>query len=748
MGCVIALTTLGTMSFAADSQEASVKPYPVPEWMLKNFRPVFADFNGEPNYQSTIKSGATSVFNAPCSPWWWDSKGFYWVTDGKRVYGDISVLRGITEHLQQGGLKALGCIPPMSEIDILKQHPEWQWKHKPNSKPVKDVEKWPAPAGCWYSPFGDFYIKKNVEMVTQLGWDGQILDGFGGAYTACYCDFCKAGYLKATGNKIPVLKEYPAPPDVSDPNYRKYLQWRLDEYDKFVGKWMDTLKKIKPDYVFIPWSTGPGRWWHWTYAPLIEHSETVNRIVDAPILELFWDFPPDQANNLLPSFTVRYYRGVTRENPALMCTYFRSQGQQGAAPPQVENDFRLYTVLTNGGVPFVVSYWIDATSTPSHYMDALKSRQTWTDGAKSVKWAAMLVSQNSRLFYGISSTHGKTDGRVASGVDTTDASKVIASERRLPAHLESAVGVFRAAEEDHLPLDIIIDADLEQGDLLSQYKVLVLPNAACLSDKAVANIRKFVQNGGGLVAMHESSLYTQSGDSRKNFALADLFGASYIGQDDHTARWPAYTRTVALKMRPHEITGGDVIKSTFNIGMDSVDYIGMASKVKSERGVKVIASLDEKPEAPFLILSERDKGKVAYFAGDIGQSYFTNPYQYERKLLSNSLRWAASEKPTVEVTGPMCLQSTFYQQENGKRTIVHLLNEVNSNTNRALPEGNPSMREEIVPLVRIKVLFRDPAITRVHLEPEAQDLPITKTADGVEVTIPELGLHSMVVAER
>ncbi|MEI6914375.1 MAG: ThuA domain-containing protein, partial [Armatimonadota bacterium] len=350
-------------------------------------------------------------------------------------------------------------------------------------------------------------------------------------------------------------------------------------------------------------------------------------------------------------------------------------------------------------------------------MDALKSRQTWTDGAKSVKWAAMLVSQNSRLFYGISSTHGKTDGRVASGVDTTDASKVIASERRLPAHLESAVGVFRAAEEDHLPLDIIIDADLEQGDLLSQYKVLVLPNAACLSDKAVANIRKFVQNGGGLVAMHESSLYTQSGDSRKNFALADLFGASYIGQDDHTARWPAYTRTVALKMRPHEITSGDVIKSTFNIGMDSVDYIGMASKVKAARGVKVIASLDEKPEAPFLILSERDKGKVAYFAGDIGQSYFTNPYQYERKLLSNSLRWAASEKPTVEVTGPMCLQSTFYQQENGKRTIVHLLNEVNSNTIRALPEGNPSMREEIVPLVRIKVLFRDPAITRVHLEP-------------------------------
>ena len=79
----------------------------------------------------------------------------------------------------------------------------------------------------------------------------------------------------------------------------------------------------------------------------------------------------------------------------------------------------------------------------------------------------------------------------------------------------------------------------------------------------------------------------------------------------------------------------------------------------------------------------------------------------------------------------------FYQQENGKRTIVHLLNEINSTSNRALPVGNPSMREEIVPLSGIKVLFHDSSITRVHLEPEAQDLPISKTSEGLEVTVPD-----------
>jgi hypothetical protein len=148
------------------------------------------------------------------------------------------------------------------------------------------------------------------------------------------------------------------------------------------------------------------------------------------------------------------------------------------------------------------------------------------------------------------------------------------------------------------------------------------------------------------------------------------------------------------------------------------------------------------------MVSQRGKGKVAYFAADIGQSYFTSPYQYERKLMGNAMRWAASDAPTVKVTAPMCVQSTFYQQDNGKRTIVHLLNEIDTTTNRALPEGAPSMREEIVPIADIKVEFRDTSITRVHLEPESQDLPIKKTADGVEVTVPKLMLHSMVIAER
>ena len=63
--------------------------------------------------------------------------------------------------------------------------------------------------------------------------------------------------------------------------------------------------------------------------------------------------------------------------------------------------------------------------------------------------------------------------------------------------------------EDHLPLDIIIEPDVENADTLRQYKVLILPNAACLSAKANETIRAFVKAGGGLVAMHARKFILQ-----------------------------------------------------------------------------------------------------------------------------------------------------------------------------------------------------------------------------------------------
>lgn len=77
--------------------------------------------------------------------------------------------------------------------------------------------------------------------------------------------------------------------------------------------------------------------------------------------------------------------------------------------------------------------------------------------------------------------------------------------------------------QDRLLFDIIFDEDLEN---LSKYRALFLPDSESLSDRQIEIIRKFVMNGGGLVATELTSLYNEQGKRRRNFGLKDLFGIS------------------------------------------------------------------------------------------------------------------------------------------------------------------------------------------------------------------------------
>ena len=237
---------------------------------------------------------------------------------------------------------------------LMIEHPEWQELNLPSAKPAvlgnKPLAEFGMVTGCWNSGFGDLFIDGMVKLAKRLDWDGYNLDGMG-CWTTCDCPACRAAYKHDTGREIPYRAakaagsgggQAVADNDLNDPAFRHYLKWRLDRYTHYVAKWQTRLKEeVKPDFAAMPWSTGPGRWWHWSFAPFAECSDAANRLFDAPFVELLWDFPPDQGSNLLPGFTVRYYRGLTGDRPPSMLPYFCTQGQFNMQPPQVESDFRL-----------------------------------------------------------------------------------------------------------------------------------------------------------------------------------------------------------------------------------------------------------------------------------------------------------------------------------------------------------------------------------------------------------------------
>src|SRR5262249_25634525 len=79
-----------------------------------------------------------------------------------------------------------------------------------------------------------------------------------------------------------------------------------------------------------------------------------------------------------------------------------------------------------------------------------------------------------------------------------------------------------------IPFEMVHDRLLDSAHL-SPFKTLILPNIAALSDAQCAQLRAFVEQGGGLVATYETSLFDEWGVRRKDFGLADLFGVTFKG---------------------------------------------------------------------------------------------------------------------------------------------------------------------------------------------------------------------------
>ncbi len=62
---------------------------------------------------------------------------------------------------------------------------------------------------------------------------------------------------------------------------------------------------------------------------------------------------------------------------------------------------------------------------------------------------------------------------------------------------------------------------------IDQFKLLVLPNIAALSDKQCQQIKDYEDRGGSIIATFETSLYNEKGEKRNDFGLRDLLGVSF-----------------------------------------------------------------------------------------------------------------------------------------------------------------------------------------------------------------------------
>ena len=410
-----------------------------------------------------------------------------------RIHKDVAEYRRL-------GVRILGVYPPCLQSEAYELHPDWR-RIATNTTEIPTVDLKTAPHGgmlCLLGPYGDFFISVLEEIVTKFPEvDAFSFDGlhYGGV---CYCQHCRDNYRAERQQEIPNV-------NMESIEFRRYQHWADRRIEDLVRRMQTRLKAIKPDIALVTWTTNAGRFGHFLSIPR-NMPTRMNLLLDAPDQE-FWMDESNRGATILPAVTNAYICATTNHRVAFSEPYILSHGNpygKDSFPPH-EIARRMLLAATWGAAPSIaVAQPVGLQQELYAVMDQLQQRKPWLTHKQPEHWAAILLSDNTRNFYG------------------RDAGQV---EQR---YMANVFGTFRACVEAHLPVNIINDWNLNAKDL-AKYNVVVLPNAACMDDSQIEALREYVENGGGIVSSLDVSLCDVFGSVRPQVGLQDVLGVQLKG---------------------------------------------------------------------------------------------------------------------------------------------------------------------------------------------------------------------------
>jgi hypothetical protein len=315
---------------------------------------------------------------------------------------------------------------------------------------------------------------------------------------------------------------------------------------------------------------------------------------------------------------------------------------------------------------------------------------------------------------------------------------------------EPALGFYEALVEARIPFEMVHDRCLDASHVAG-FQTLVLPNIAALSEEQCGQLRAFVEAGGGLVATYETSLYDEWGVRRKDFGLADLFGASYGGgvEENMLNSYLSLEREAGASgvhplLRGFE-DAGRIVNAVDQVDVTAADEGGFAP-------LRVVPSYPDLPmesvfaraggaRKPGVFLKQVGKGRVVYFPGDIDRTFWQVLDVDHGRLLRNAVEWVTNEAPVVSVEGKGILDVAVWEQKYSM--TVHLVNL----TNPMMMKGPV---REIIPISAQKVRLRIPEgrrVRRVRLLVAGGEVTHRVEGGAIALEVPSIGLHEVVAVD-
>ncbi len=591
--------------------------------------------------------------------------------NGRDLYGDL------TRAAHTDGLIVFARMDCGSAFEpFYKAHPDWFARNAAGEPYTTGSEEDGVVlyTTCINGPYYDEYIPsilreiiahEKPEGFTDNHWAGQ------GRESMCYCVHCKSKFHDFSGKDLPHKKDW------DDPTYRRWIAWsyqrRLEIWDLFTST---TKAAGGPDCIWSGMLNGN----FVEAAASFRDMKELCRRADIIMLD-----QQGRANN--GGFQengdtgkrVHGLGGWDKLAPESMATY----GPRKSARPVPE--VRMWMVEAAAGT--IQPWW-------HHVGGYQEDRRQFHVVEPFFRWYAghqqYLVNRQPIATVGVVYSQRNFEWY---GRDT-------ANELALAPYNGMIQALIRA-RIPYLP----IDADSLDRDA-SQFSVLVLPNLAAMSNAQVEAVRRFVHQGGSLIATGETSLYDEYGDPRPDFALADVLGArstgkrygpknpealqhSYlritpdVGQDQNGPRHGDEPTRSALR---HPVLHGFEETNILTFG-------GVLPEVTAAPGTTVLLTWvppfpvfppenswmrTPRTNIPGLLVREEKGVRIAFLPADVDRRYAQGNIPDHGDLLANLVRWGAKESISLAVRGPGLIDCHLYRQPG--RLVLHLVNLTSAGT--------------------------------------------------------------------
>ncbi len=276
----------------------------------------------------------------------------------------------------------------------------------------------------------------------------------------------------------------------------------------------------------------------------------------------------------------------------------------------------------------------------------------------------------------------------------------------------------------------------------SPYHALVVPDGTYPDDALLGKLRAYLAGGGKLIASGTALL---DGDGR--FAL-DEIPADYAGA---APTLPSFLRFDAALLEGELAADYDYVyydQAAVVKPKDGAEAFGSLKRALFTRTWEHYTSHQHAPvgnalDAPVIVRS----ANVLYFAAPLFAGYKRHDYWAYRAAAMATLR-AFLPAPLLKVDGPGWVECTLHRQpavaDHGARTIVHV---TAYHPRRTLQPIQHVDQSALTSGLRLHVQMQGNAPQRAYLAPDGEPVAFSVGAEYVEIVLPPIGAHTVVVLE-